>query len=63
MAVYSQQFSAIPTSQSNLLALNAILEEWLNEAQKAECESEISDALKARADYLTRVGDRVRLFM
>jgi 26S proteasome regulatory subunit N7 len=36
------------------------LDERLAEAEKIEGESEISDALKARANYLTRIGDRVR---
>ena len=36
------------------------LDERLKEAQKTEGESEISDALKAKANYLTRVGDKVR---
>jgi len=41
------------------------LDERLADAQKTEGESEISDALKARANYLTRIGDKVRphLFM
>ncbi|KDR68659.1 hypothetical protein GALMADRAFT_256432 [Galerina marginata CBS 339.88] len=34
------------------------LDERLAEAQKIEGESEISDALKARANYLTRIGDK-----
>ncbi|KDR79082.1 hypothetical protein GALMADRAFT_92899 [Galerina marginata CBS 339.88] len=34
------------------------LDERLAEAQKLEGESEISDALKARANYLTRIGDK-----
>jgi 26S proteasome regulatory subunit N7 len=36
------------------------LDERLAEAEKIEGESEISDALKARANYLTRIGDKVR---
>ncbi|KAF4612474.1 hypothetical protein D9613_013025 [Agrocybe pediades] len=36
----------------------AKLDERLAEAQKIEGESEISDALKARANYLTRIGDK-----
>ena len=36
------------------------LDERLADAQKTEGESEISDALKARANYLTRIGDKVR---
>ena len=35
------------------------LDERLEEAQKTEGESEISDALKARANYLTRIGEKV----
>ena len=37
------------------------LDERLAEAEKIEGESEISDALKARANYLTRIGDKVCL--
>lgn len=36
------------------------LDERLAEAEKTEGESEISDALKARANYLTKIGDKVR---
>ncbi|KAG5337270.1 hypothetical protein C0989_010023 [Termitomyces sp. Mn162] len=36
------------------------LDERLEEATKTEGESEISDALKARANYLTRIGDKER---
>lgn len=35
------------------------LDERLVEAEKTEGESEISDALKARANHLTRIGDKV----
>jgi 26S proteasome regulatory subunit N7 len=35
------------------------LDERLAEAEKTEGESEISDALKARANYFTRIGDKV----
>lgn len=35
------------------------LDERLQEAEKTEGESEIADALKARATYLTRIGDKV----
>jgi 26S proteasome regulatory subunit N7 len=38
----------------------AKLDERLAEAEKTEGESEISDALKAKANYLTRIGDKVR---
>ena len=38
----------------------ARLDERLAEAEKTEGESEISDALKARANFLTRIGDKVR---
>lgn len=37
----------------------AKLDERLADAEKIEGESEISDALKARANYLTRIGDKV----
>ncbi|KAG9226449.1 hypothetical protein CCMSSC00406_0003328 [Pleurotus cornucopiae] len=36
------------------------LDERLAEAEKQEGESEISDALRARANYLTRIGDKDR---
>ena len=35
------------------------LDDRLAEAEKTEGESEISDALKARANHLTRTGDKV----
>lgn len=35
------------------------LDERLAEAEKTEGESEISDALKARANYFTRIGEKV----
>ena len=35
------------------------LDERLEEAEKTEGETEIADALKARATYLTRIGDKV----
>ena len=37
------------------------LNEQLEEAEKIEGESEISDVLKARANYLTRIRDKVFL--
>jgi 26S proteasome regulatory subunit N7 len=36
------------------------LNERLAEAEKTEGESEISDTLRARANHLTRIGDKVR---
>ena len=36
------------------------LDARLAEAEKTEGESEIADALRARATYLTRIGDKVR---
>ncbi|KIM37948.1 hypothetical protein M413DRAFT_20188 [Hebeloma cylindrosporum] len=63
------------TSASNILPLDKTLlaemeaaneeelkklDERLAEAEKIEGESEISDALKARANYLTRIGDKER---
>ena len=62
------------TSASNILPLDKTLlaemeaaneeelkklDEWLAEAEKIDSESEISGALKARANYLTRIGDKV----
>ena len=38
------------------------LDERLAEAEKQEGESEISDALKARANHLTRIGDKVSFY-
>lgn len=64
------------TSASNILLLDKTLlaemetaneeelkklDERLEEAEKIEGESEISDALKACANYLTRIGDKVCL--
>ena len=37
------------------------LDEQLAEAEKIEGEFEISDAFKGRANYLTRIGDKVHL--
>lgn len=39
------------------------LDERLAEAEKTEGEMEISDALKARALFLTRIGDKVRFIL
>lgn len=36
------------------------LDARLEEAKKTEGESDIGDALRARATYLTRIGDKVR---
>ena len=36
------------------------LDERLEAAEKTEGEAEISATLKARADYLTKIGDKVR---
>ena len=38
------------------------LDERLAEAEKTEGEMEIADALRARANYLTRIGDKVGVF-
>lgn len=58
--------SSIPVDKTLLEKLEKLnedelkrLDERLAEAEKTEGESEISDALKARANYLTRVGDKV----
>ena len=61
----------IPLPEDNVLlekmeAANAEelkkLDERLEEAEKTEGESEIADALRARATYLTRIGDKVCRF-
>lgn len=39
------------------------LDERLAAAEKTEGETEISDTLKARANYLTRIGDKVRFLL
>ncbi|KAG6867587.1 hypothetical protein C0993_000837 [Termitomyces sp. T159_Od127] len=53
-----------PALLSSMEASNASelkkLDERLEEATNTEGESEISDALKARANYLTRIGDKDR---
>ena len=36
------------------------IDERLEEAKKTEGETDIADALRARANYLTRIGDKVR---
>ena len=73
MAPYLKQITSLPSSPlhqldpsilSTLEKANeeelAKLDARLEEAEKTEGESEISDALKARANYLTRIGDKVR---
>ena len=37
------------------------LEERLEEAKTQEGESDIADVLRAKANYLTRIGDKVRV--
>lgn len=39
------------------------LDERLEEAEKTEGETEIAEALKARATYLTKIGDKVGGFV
>jgi 26S proteasome regulatory subunit N7 len=58
--------SVLPIDQEALDSMEKInadelqrLDERLAEAQKTEGESEISDALKARANYFTRIGEKV----
>lgn len=36
------------------------LDERLSEAEKTEGESDIADALRARANYFTQIGNKVR---
>ena len=57
--------NALPFDQSVLDALEAAnaaeltkLDERLEEAQKQEGESDIADALRARANHFTRIGDK-----
>jgi len=59
--------TALPPDETLLAAMEKAnkeeldrLDERLAEAEKTEGESEISDALKARANYLTRIGDKER---
>lgn len=71
MAPYLKQITSLPSSPlhqldpsilSSLEKANeeelAKLDARLEEAEKTEGETEISDALKARANYLTRIGDK-----
>ena len=58
----------LPLEQSVLEIMEAAnkeelqrLNDRLEEARKTEGESEISDALKAKANHLTRIGDKVCL--
>jgi 26S proteasome regulatory subunit N7 len=62
--------SVLPSDKSLLESLEKAnedelktLDERLAEAEKTEGESEISDALKARANYLTRIGDKASLLL
>ncbi|KAG6831476.1 hypothetical protein H0H92_010385 [Tricholoma furcatifolium] len=57
--------STLPVDQALLQSMEkaneeelARLDERLAEAEKTEGETEISDALKARANYFTRIGDK-----
>ena len=59
--------SALPLDQSLLERMEKEnkdeldeIEERLEEAKKTEGETDIADALRARANYLTRIGDKVR---
>ena len=66
-------YKMIPSASSGLVLDQSLLEEMekaneeelkqlnerLEEAEKTEGESEISDALRAKANYLTRIGDKV----
>ena len=58
--------SILPLDQTLLTSLEKLnkeeldkLDERLSEAEKTEGESDIADALRARASYLTRIGDKV----
>ena len=61
--------SALPLDQSLLERMEKEnkdeldkIEERLEEAKKTEGETDIADALRARANYLTRIGDKVYHF-
>ncbi|PPQ84989.1 hypothetical protein CVT25_010521 [Psilocybe cyanescens] len=63
--ITSSPSSPLPLDKALLAEMEAAnaaelqkLDERLAEAEKQEGESEISDALKARANYLTRIGDK-----
>ena len=58
--------SALPLDQSLLERMEKEnkdeldkIDERLEEAKKTEGETDIADALRARANYLTRIGDKV----
>ena len=58
--------SALPLDQSLLDSMETQnkeelqkIQDRLAEAEKTEGESEIADALRAKATYLTRIGDKV----
>lgn len=64
--ITSTNASVLPLNQSLLSSLEKLnkeeldkLDERLAEAEKTEGESDIADALRARASYLTRIGDKV----
>jgi 26S proteasome regulatory subunit N7 len=71
MAPYYKRITSSPTSvlPINQLTLDSMekanadelqrLDDRLAEAEKTEGESEISDALKARANFFTRIGEKV----
>ncbi|KAG6837135.1 hypothetical protein H0H93_014040 [Arthromyces matolae] len=68
MGPYYSRISPIPLSPLDNALLDSLqstnaqelskLDARLQEATQTEGESEISDALKAKADYLTRIGDK-----
>jgi 26S proteasome regulatory subunit N7 len=58
---------ALPPDEALLERLEAVnkdelakLDERLAEAEKTEGESDIADALRARANHYTKLGDKVR---
>ena len=73
MAPYYRKLTSSPTSllPINQLTLDSMekanadelqkLDDRLADAEKTEGESEISDALKARANFFTRIGEKVML--
>lgn len=64
-AASSSSASLLPLDSTILSSLESAneqelkrLDERLSDAEKTEGETEISDALKAKANYLTRIGDK-----
>ncbi|KAJ7934845.1 PCI-domain-containing protein, partial [Mycena leptocephala] len=59
LSTTEQSESAASTSSPPLSPTSTKLDERLKHARETEGESEISDALRGRANYLTKIGDKV----